>query len=138
MNFVVDASVAVKWYVPELHEADAERVLRNTSELHAPELILPEFENIVWKKINRRELTETQGRLIVDAFLKSNVTLHSHRQIAKSAFLGALMSGQTVYGWTYLALAVAMSCKLVTADEKFYMSLERTTMKKHLIWIEDV
>jgi predicted nucleic acid-binding protein len=138
MKFVVDASVAIKWYVPELHEADAERVLRNTSELHAPELILPEFENIVWKKINRRELTETQGRLIVDAFLKSNVTLHSHRQIAKSAFLGAMMSGQTVYDWTCLALAVAMSCQLVTADEKFYMSLERTTMKKHLIWIEDV
>ncbi|HYJ90036.1 MAG TPA: type II toxin-antitoxin system VapC family toxin [Pyrinomonadaceae bacterium] len=138
MKLVVDASVAVKWYVPEIFEADADRVLRTASELHAPELILPEFSNIIWKKIRLGEITGPIGRNIVNAFSNANMTLHSHRHIVKSAFTGAAMSGQTVYDWTYLALAVALSCELVTADESFYRSLEATSMRRHLLWIKDV
>ena len=41
MNYVVDASVAVKWYVPEDNSDDAERLLDPANELHAPELIAP-------------------------------------------------------------------------------------------------
>jgi predicted nucleic acid-binding protein len=138
MKLVIDASVAVKWYVPEIFEADADRVLRTASELHAPELILPEFSNIIWKKIKLGEITGPIGRNIVNAFSSANIMLHSHRQIVKSAFIGAAMSGQTVYDWTYLALALALSCELVTADQRFYEALEASSMKKHLIWIEDV
>lgn len=138
MKLVVDASVAIKWYIPEAHEADADRVLRLATELHAPELILPEFSSILWKKINRQEITSNQGRTILDAFINANVILHAHRQTVWSAFIGASMSNQTVYDWTYLALAVALSCELVTADKSFYKSLESTSMRKHLLWIEDV
>ena len=37
MKCVVDASVAVKWYVPEIHSARAERLLDQANELHAPD-----------------------------------------------------------------------------------------------------
>jgi len=138
MKRVVDASVAIKWYVPEIYEQEASRVQKSGDELHAPELILPEFGNIVWKKVVRGEITEKEGQRIVLEFSKTNLILHSHAQIIKSAFTGATMTNQTVYDWTYLALALSLGCEFVTADKRFYKALEKTRLKKHLLWIGNV
>ncbi len=138
MSKVIDASVAIKWYVPEIYEQEATRLQKSGDDLHAPELILPEFGNIVWKKVARGEITEKEGQRIVSEFSKTNLILHSHSQIIKSAFTGATMTNQTVYDWTYLALALSLGCQFVTADERFYKALEKTRLKKHLLWIGDV
>jgi len=138
MNKVIDASVAIKWYIPEVYEQEASKLQRSVDTLHAPELILPEFGNIVWKKLRRREITEKEGQKIVVEFSKTNLIYHPQRQIIKSAFTGAAMTNQTVYDWTYMALALSLGCQFVTADEKFYKALEKTGLKKHLLWIGDV
>lgn len=138
MKRVVDASAAIKWYVPEIYEQEATRLLQSGDELHAPELILPEFGNIVWKKVSRGEITEKEGQKIVSEFSKAKLILHPHRQIIKSAFTGAMMTSQTVYDWTYMALALSLGCEFVTADERFYKALEKTRLKKHLLWVRDV
>ena len=38
-HFVVDASVAIKWFVPEIHAEAARRLLREGITLLAPDLI---------------------------------------------------------------------------------------------------
>lgn len=138
MKRVVDARVAVKWYVPEIYELEASRLQTGGFDLHAPELILPEFSNIIWKKVRLGEITETEGQKIITAFLQTGLRIHSHKQVIKSAFIGAVMTNQTVYDWTYLSLALALNCEFVTADERFYKALETTPMKKHLLWIGDI
>ncbi len=138
MKRVVDASVAIKWYVPEVYEQEASRLQKSGDELHAPELILPEFGNIVWKKVTRREITEKEGQKIVTEFSRLNLVYHPQRQIIKSAFTGAMMTSQTVYDWTYMALALSLGCQFVTADERFYKALETTKLKKHLLWVGDI
>lgn len=138
MKRVVDASVAIKWYVPEIYEQEASRLQQSGDELHAPELILPEFGNIVWKKVSRGEVTEKEGQKIVTEFSKTNLIFHPHASIIKSAFTGAIMTNQTVYDWTYLALALSLGCEFATADERFYKVLEKTGLKKHLVWVGDV
>ncbi len=135
---VADASVAVKWYVTELYTAEAEKLLDGSYEIHAPELILPEFGSIIWKKLRRGDLTAKEATQIIDVFSKQTITFHSHQPLLKSAFAGAQLSGQTVYDWSYLALAISLSCEFVTADERFYKALEKTALKKHLVWIGDV
>lgn len=138
MNYVVDASVAVKWYVPEIYEQEAARLLKAKHLFHVPELILPECGNILWKKVRRGELTPAEGENIVLALSKKTWTIHSHKQMIRSAYTGADATGQTVYDWTYLALAVSLSCEFVTADEKFYKALEKTTFNASLKWIGDL
>jgi predicted nucleic acid-binding protein len=138
MNKVIDASVAIKWYVPEIYEQEATRLQQSGDVLHAPELILPEFVNIVWKKIARREIIEKEGQKIVTEFSRTNLVYHPQRQIIKSAFTGAMMTNQTVYDWTYMALALSLGCQFVTADERFYKALEKTKLKKHLLWVGDI
>ena len=44
---VIDASVAVKWFVPEIHSAAAARLLEPEIVLCAPDLIGPEFGNVL-------------------------------------------------------------------------------------------
>lgn len=137
MSYVVDASVAVKWYVPEVYEQAASRLLKSKPRLHVPELMLPEFSSIIWKKVRRNEITEAESEKIIAALSRRRWTIHSHRRSLKSAYAGAKATGQTVYDWTYLALAIQLKCELVTADEKFYKALEQTVFKANLRWIGD-
>ncbi len=138
MKKVIDASLAVKWYVAENYTAEAEKLLDGSFDLHAPELIIPEFGNIIWKKIRIKDLTAPEGSQIIDVFRKQKITFHSHAPLAKVAFIGAQMTGQTVYDWSYLSLAVSLDCEFVTADERFYKALEKTRLKKHLLWVGDI
>jgi predicted nucleic acid-binding protein len=138
MNFVVDASVAVKWYVPETFSVEAEKLLDPAHRLAAPELILPEFGNIIWKKVRRNEITGKDGSDAVKAFEKAAVATYPHRSLLQAAYTGATLTGQTVYDWTYLCLAVHLNCELVTADEKFYKSFSSGKIKQHLLWIGNV
>jgi predicted nucleic acid-binding protein len=137
MKYVVDASVAIKWYVPEILEREASNFLKEKHELHVPELILPEFCGIIWKNVKRGLINDETARRIVVGISKRKWKIHTHQQIIVSAYEGAKTTGQTVYDWTYLALAISLSCEFVTADEKFYKALENTPFKSNLKWIGD-
>jgi predicted nucleic acid-binding protein len=56
VNLVIDASVAIKWFAPELLSAEAERLLDVDDALFAPDLLLVERGNIIWKKVRLGEL----------------------------------------------------------------------------------
>jgi hypothetical protein len=57
--------------------------------------------------------------------------------LLEAAFAGAVISGQMVYDWTYLALAVGLDCQMVTADEKFFQALGGGAIAKYLGWVAD-
>jgi predicted nucleic acid-binding protein len=50
-RYIVDASIAVKLYVPEVHSQQAVRFFSDQHDLIAPDLMLAEFGNIIWKKV---------------------------------------------------------------------------------------
>ena len=137
-RYVADASIAVKWYVPEVHCEAATRLLDSANELHVPDLIFSEFGNIVWKKIRQDEITAAKGRQIVRAFLGVPLVKHSTSLFLEPAVEIAHASGQTVYDCTYLALAVALECRMVTADRKLYNSMSGGTLGSFMLWVEDV
>ena len=138
MKYVVDASVAVKWYVPENHSTEAERLLDPAHDLHAPDLIVPEFGNILWKKVGRGELTLVQARRIVEVFVALPLFKYQTSPLLEPALEGATQTAQTVYDWTYLALAISLDCAMVTADEKFYLALGNGPLGRHLCWVADL
>lgn len=138
MIVVVDASVVIKWYVDEVHTAEAEQLLDGRFELHAPELLLPEFGNILWKKCRQDDLEVNEAELALKLFRKQSVILHPHDNLLKTALLGALETGQAVYDWTYLSLALSLTCPLVTADRRFYIGLRNTRFSQHLVWVENI
>lgn len=138
MIVVVDASVAIKWYVDEVHTAEAEQLIDKRFELHAPELMLPEFGNILWKKCRNHDLDQSVARSAIASLRSQQITLHSNAALLGPAFHGAQETGQSVYDWTYLSLAISLDCKFVTADRKFYIGLRKTRFKGHAVWVENI
>ena len=61
-TLVIDASIAVKWVVEEEGTPQALRLLQR-SKLIAPELLVAECANILWKKVRRDELSNEEALL---------------------------------------------------------------------------
>ena len=65
--YVVDASVVIKWFVPEIHSDAARRLMSGPHEYFSPDLLFPEVGNVIWKKVRRGELTADQGERLAAA-----------------------------------------------------------------------
>lgn len=138
MIVVVDASVLVKWYVAEDHTDEAEQLADSRFEIHAPELLLPEFGNILWKKCRNDDLDEDVAISALASLRSHPIILHSNVRLVEPAFVGAQETVQSVYDWIYLSLAISLDCKFVTADRKFYIGLRKTRFKEHALWVENI
>lgn len=126
---VLDASVAIKWYVPEVHSDKARKVLAALSQgltLHAPDLIYPEFGNILWKKERLGELTRDDANQVLTAFTAVPKTIHKSETLLPAALEIATLSGRTVYDSLYLALAAHLDTVVITADLRLYNALTQT------------
>lgn len=137
-ELVVDASVAIKWFLPEIHSEAAGLILKTKCELMAPDLIWVEVGSILWKKVLRKEITVQEAEEILKDFLRFPVQTQGSRVLLSSAWQLANGSGATVYDSLYLSLANFHGCPLVTADRKFYESISKRTASSRVIWVEDI
>ena len=135
---VVDASVAIKWFVPEVHADAAVRLLQIPAILLAPDLIFAEVGNVLWKKCRLHELTQEDATAILSDFKQMPFSSHAHAPLLETAWQIASIYQCTVYDSLYVALAKTEGCVLVTADRKLYMALENTPLAKTLLWVEEL
>jgi hypothetical protein len=61
-KFVIDGSIAIKWVAEEEGTPEA-LTLRQKAALIAPDLLVPECANILWKKVQRHELLVEEAPL---------------------------------------------------------------------------
>jgi len=113
-GFVVDASVAIKWVIDEKDSREALALFRHR--LYAPELLIAECANVLWKKARRSELTFNEASLCARLLQSADVELSPMRPLLESATRLALLLDHPAYDCIYLALAASLSCDLVTAD----------------------
>jgi predicted nucleic acid-binding protein len=73
-GFVIDASAAIKWVVAEPQSELALPLLDRP--LAAPDLLCPEFANILWKKVRRGELTSAEMETAAQALRSADIVLH--------------------------------------------------------------
>ena len=137
-EFVVDASVAVKWFIPETHSETAAILLDDAHELHGPDLLFPEFGNILWKKVNRDELTLDDALTALQGLQAAGLELHATDPLLEPALRLGSETGRTVYDYMYVALAIGLDLRLVTADERLYNALQSTPHASHLMRIQDL
>ena len=123
--FVVDASVVVKWFVPEIHSDTARRLLVLPHEYVAPDLLFAETASTIWKKIRREELTAEEGRQLVADIGRIGIEAVSCRALAEDAHALANATGRTVYDSMYVALAVRLGTRAITADDRLEAALKR-------------
>jgi len=129
-RIVVDASVVVKWLVPEDQSLKAV-VLRDRFELAAPDLIHAEIVNILWKKARRGEISDTDASDGLKALRQADILLQRSEELAEQTFRLSRLIDHPAYDCFYLCTAVHMSTVLVTADERM---LRKLSMSPHAEW----
>ena len=137
-RYVVDSSVAIKWFIPEVHSPAALRLLASGTELLAPDLVWPESANVLWKRQRRGEMTAAESAQVLAALRKVPIRVFPSLPLVEDALRIANAQDRTVYDSLYLALAVSGKCPLVTADEKLFNALNRGPLGANMCWIEQV
>ena len=130
-DFVVDASVALKWVLQESGSDKARDLLRH--ELHAPDFWRVECANALWS-VERRGLADKVKIIgLLDEIREIRITNYPAALFLREALSMALVLCHPVYDCLYLALALAEDIPLVTADEKFYKAVRKHAKLKHTV-----
>jgi predicted nucleic acid-binding protein len=135
---IVDASVVVKWFLPEPHAEAAGRLRSSSIELHAPELLLLEVSNALWKHFVRSGLDRDTAQEAIDALAVAPIRWQGAPSLFADAFRIATETRRSVYDCTYLALALQLQHLAVTADRRFYDAIQAGPFAPNLLWIEDL
>ena len=116
MTWVVDASIAVKWVIPEVLSAQADRVRGGDEDVLAPDLLLVEVANALWKKTAAKEISAREADEALDLVGASGIDLRPSRSLLPRAMEVARRLHHPVYDCVYLALAERERAGFVTAD----------------------
>jgi len=125
MSLIVDASVAVKWFSEEEQSDLAETLLAGMEPLIAPDLVIAEIGNALWKKVTRKLLQPRQAvSAMADApsFFEHLVPLGD---LAARATEIAIELQHPIYDCFYLALAERERAPIVSADGKLLAAAKR-------------
>ena len=92
-RLVVDASIAVKWVVPEPRSDQATALLDHT--LVAPDLFFAECANVLWKKLRRGDLTEEEASIAARTLEQVDLVV-----VPSRAYLGRAVAMAAALGTT--------------------------------------
>jgi predicted nucleic acid-binding protein len=116
-TLVIDASIAVKWVVEESGTAAALSLLEK-ARLIAPELLVAECANILWKKVRGKQLSHEEALLAARLLQGAAMELLPIRPLLPAAAGIAIDLDHPAYDCVYIALAMERDCRFVTADER--------------------
>jgi predicted nucleic acid-binding protein len=133
---VVDASVIVKWFVPEVGNAAAKALLSAADELIAPELARVEVASALIRKGIGQEITgadvEKTLRAWSRALADGQIFLLPNADDIEAAAKLALELQHPLPGCLYLAAAERLGVPLITADRAF---ARRAARRSNLVQI---
>ena len=135
-SYVLDASVVVKWFIPEEYSESALKLKNVDGRFHAPAFLTLEVGNVLANKRRRNELTSVEVEGIWRAVQQAPIRRHSDETLVLAAFDLAQQTRTTLYDNLYLVLAMELKIHCVTADRKFYQALESTPYRQWIVWIE--
>ena len=129
---VVDASVGVKWVVPEPDSEDALALfnagMRGEADFVAPDVYLPEVANALRKHVHLTgKLTHDEARGALDDVMEGLPELTPSDGLVTQALELALAFEHAAQDCLYVALAIQRSCTVVTADRGMLSKFARAT-----------
>jgi predicted nucleic acid-binding protein len=135
MKFVVlDACVAVKWYVRENDSERAQQLIDAGILFLVPDVFFSEVANALRKHCQGDgQLDAPSVRLAVDDLLVIGIEPVSSTVLLPRATEIALALGHPIYDCLYLALAERWSIPFVTADERFCGKLAGSEWERHAL-----
>ena len=134
---VVDASVAIKWFVAEADSDVADRLLEQRTELHAPILLMSEFANGLWKNFRKGLIDGAQAEAALKSIRRTIPYWHATEPVLGQALDLSLRLEHPVYDFLYVALAERNGLQCVTADLRFLRKIKATEHGERVIRLSD-
>lgn len=132
-GLVIDASVAVKWFLDEDRSTTARSLLANRAGLLAPESILLEVYNAIWWAIRRGravpETLSTAERIVPRAISRLD-PIAAH--FVEAANLSRRLQ-HPIFDCVYIAMARASGSQLITADERLFRTARKASADAALL-----
>lgn len=110
--------MAIKWVFSEELSPQALAV-RDRYRLVAPDLIVAEWSNILWKKARRGELGSEEASLAAASLRYAGLDLVPSMELSAGALQLAIELDHPAYDCFYLELCRARGVAMVTADNRF-------------------
>jgi predicted nucleic acid-binding protein len=118
MTLVVDASVAVKWVLPEADSDRAVAVRAIDDDLIAPSLACAEIGSAIWRAGLRGDLSAAEAHEYLKVAIAHYQRIVLLEELTDAAIAFALRLKHPIYDCFYLALAERERCALITADAR--------------------
>lgn len=122
---VIDASVAIKWVAAEDFSTNAMAV-RSRYLLTAPELLIAECGNILWKKVRRKEVGSDEAIIASEVIRRAGIEFVAISELIVGAMRFAVEIDHPAYDCFYLELARSRALPLITADERLIRKLQQS------------
>jgi predicted nucleic acid-binding protein len=124
---VVDTNILAYLYLPGDRTAHAEALLERDPEWVAPVLWRSEFRNILAGYIRRKAITFDQACSLQDE--AENLLAEAEFDVDSSAVLKLVRDSDcSAYDCEFVALAIRLNTKLVTADKKLLQGFPSRTV----------
>lgn len=127
-QYVIDASVAAKWFVEEDYEREAgqlfEQFKKGKIKVIVPELFYMEMANIFNKRRRRKLMHYTDISRILDDLMDFPFKRYSDHELTDVALENAARLGISVYDAIYLSLSEIYVAPFITADEALLKACE--------------
>src|SRR5512134_3927993 len=137
MTVIIDASVALKWFMEEPESDIARGILDGDEPLAAPDLIVAEVCNGAWKAVRRNLMTAIQADAMAHQLPRVFEALHPAEGLAAAAMQMARDLDHPVYDCFYLALAEQRDARMVTADRRLIERLHGTAWETRVCALAD-
>jgi predicted nucleic acid-binding protein len=140
--YVIDTSVALKWYVPEDLRAEAVRYLGPGVDRHAPDYLHAEAGGALLKRVRStrdptRHLPLADAQAVQSALAAAPVQFHPSTPLNAPALALALEVGCSHYDGLFLALAIRLGGQVVTADRPFHDKVKASPHADNVRWVGD-
>jgi predicted nucleic acid-binding protein len=136
-DFIVDASVAVKWFVAETDSLVADELSASNHRLFAPRLILTEVANALGRKAMTGLMSAAEACVYLRSLPQYFDDVLAVDGLIEPALENACAIRHPIYDLIYLEAARRLDAQLVTADRRFIAKIAGTDFARHVTLLSD-
>ena len=136
-DFIVDASVAVKWFVAETDSLVADDLSASNHRLFAPRLIVTEVANTLGRKVIAGLMSVTEATVYLRSLPHYLNGVLAVDELIEPALKNACKLRHPIYDLIYLEAARQLDAQLVTADRRFTAKIAGTDLARHVTLLSD-
>lgn len=134
---VVDASAAIRWFMPADPGGEVYGLPRTAAALVAPDLFIAEIRSAALRYVRKKELTRDAAMAMVETIDRLMAGYVPLQELREGAWAMALTYDHSPYGCFYIELARSMGSCLITTDGDLIRKFAGSPLAGHIVDLAD-